>query len=200
MLGRALEFLAALVVALEGKSRKPAACVLNAHRINCLGDAAAMRRLAGDAIPRDQARAIVAGRPHERQLRDIARRLTGIAGNPPVDWISEAAAWPPRGILPRQMQSAFKSADAPCLADAVRCDDGTFLVLATRREELHMLAIEVASKRSCIRIKRKKPTPILPPLDFLQNRDRLALRRVAERVELAIDHRFYARDPGRRSI
>ena len=99
---------------------------------------------------RDHARARGARPTEKLRLEDVPHRLGRVACRPHVHGLLEAAAFPPRRILARQMQRRLERTGG-ALADAIAGQKGPDPMCRTGGEELQMLRVEVATAGTGLR-------------------------------------------------
>jgi hypothetical protein len=85
----------------------------------------------------------------ELELKNVAGRLVGVAGNPGAHRAAEDAALPPRRIEAGQVASHLVGASHG-LADAVAGHEAALAVDLARGEMLEVLGVEVARERPIV--------------------------------------------------
>src|SRR5688572_21507539 len=109
-----------------------------------------------DAVARDQGRAMrpwIARGSQQFGLGYVAGGLSGVTRGPSADRFVESTAYPPLGISAREMQRELVSTDAFALAHPVRGKHAPLADVA-RREELHVLRVELTAQWSIVGVIR----------------------------------------------
>jgi len=179
-----LELLTALIVAFEAEKACPAAFVLDGDGVDRVSNATAARGLSNETVARNEPRTECIDWPKKTELDDIAGGFRCVAGCPPINRLGEPPAFPPIGIITRQMQGCLVAARAPGLPDTVRSHKGALGDVWTcpKPEELHVLGVEFAAERPIVRIHIEDAAALLTPFRLLQQPNQFLLFRGAERV------------------